>query len=130
MLYVNAATLAGDRAIQKIAGIKLHAGLRGRYFQNSSRGRFIHSGGSSKHFIPGQQDEIVIVTTSEAQLLVMILHTRTDGGRSGEVERCIFHAAYLTGRNQAFINGSESLGVNGQLVIEHRAAARQVEIGM
>jgi len=72
----------------------------------------------------------VIITTREAELLVMIIYARTDCGPAVEVQRRIFHASYFAGGNQAFINGCKIVRVNGQLMTEHRAAARQVEIRM
>jgi len=59
--------------------------------------------GNPESFHSSAQNKVVIVTTSQTQLLVIITDARADGGRRSEIQRRVFHCSNLAGGNQAWV---------------------------
>src|SRR6476661_6607514 len=50
-LFVDVSLFPGDGSIQEIATVKLHARLRGKYFQHAPAGRFMDAGGQRQALV-------------------------------------------------------------------------------
>ena len=64
-MAINLATLAGDRSVQKIAGVKLNAGLGGEYFHDSTGARFEHARGQGEVCAAVVEHPVVVVAQTE-----------------------------------------------------------------
>ena len=127
---VNSA-LSVSTAIQKISGIDLDAGLGRGNFQDPPSGGFIEGGGKAGLiFYTGVQHPIVIVAVAKLQLFVILVNARADSRGFAEIKRSACDGTKFAGRNQSRIHGSETAGAKGELVLENRAGASQIEIRM
>ena len=99
VLPINFSAFSNNTAVQKIARVKLQARLRGKDFQYSPRGGFVNSGGSLHCFGTGAQNEVMIKSAREFQLLVIAVNSRSDARCLRKIHRGIRDALNLAGRN-------------------------------
>ena len=85
-----------DRAVQKIAAVKLPPRFLGPDFQHPARGWFGHARVQTQ-FAHRMVDDPVI---AKLDLLVIGVDTRTDRSRVAEVKRRARHRVQFTGREQ------------------------------
>src|SRR5947207_3503667 len=116
---VRDASLSYDAAVEKIAGIELHARLRRRDFHDAAALRFMDGRGISELSAARAQNEVVIITAGQPQLLVIVFDARPYRRRRGEVHRRIVHGPKLAGRNQPLANRSKRLSIDRQFMIEN-----------
>ncbi len=129
-MLVNPPVFARDRAVQKIARVKLQARFGRENFQDAAAFRFGHPRHQLQLADFLVDDPVVIVAASELELFVVLPDARPNGRRSAEIKRRIVYRPQFPRRNQRRVNRREAVGQNRDLVVENVAFAGQVEIGM
>src|SRR5690606_26321983 len=129
---VDVAVLAGDRTVQEIAAVELHARLGRVHFHDAPRLRILDAGRELESVAVAVQHVVVVVPAAELDLLVVGIDAGPDRGLRAEIERCAFDARELARRNERSIDGRVAIRIDRELVTEHvaRAVAGQVEVGM
>ena len=122
--------LAGFPAVKEIAAVELQAALVGDDFNATSAHR-IHNLADQSHPFPVQAP-VVVVATTETELLVLLPDKLTNGMGRAEIERRPFHGGNLAGRYAQGINRSIGRCMDGHHIVFHRALtlAAEAEEGM
>ena len=134
-LAVLPATRAVQRAVEEVARVELDPRLVGLDRQQASAGRIEQLGCSVELTRLGRwvvEHEVVVIPTSEHELLVAVADALADRVERREIERRSEHRPDLSGRDQSAIDRGEVVGVDPQLVVVDRARplARQVPVRM
>src|SRR3954466_5595802 len=131
-LTVDAPALPGDRPVEEVAGIELHAWLCRADFDRSAADRIFQTRCRCQRTRPDLIDyPVVIIAPPEAKLLVRLPNARADGGRLPKVERRARNRGDLPGRNQRRIDRRKCRCSEPQHMIENGAlTAVQVPIGV
>src|SRR5262245_5873000 len=118
-LLVNAAPLAFDGAVQKIAGIELDARLCRKDFHHPSTRGLIHADGAPKRAAGKVEHPVVIITLAEDQLFVLLVDSGANGCRFCKIHWSALDAPQFAGRNQNPVNRVKAVGLDHDLVIEN-----------
>src|SRR5580700_6467533 len=89
--FVDVALLAGNQSIQVISGIELNSGLGGKYSQNASRGGFIHFGSLGQLTFGMIQQEVIVVSQTQPQLLSLCIDPIADWMSRSKIEWRVRH---------------------------------------
>ena len=127
-MAVHLTVLAGDRPVQKISGIKLHAGLVGQYLQHAPAGWFINFGRLGHLPTAIVEHPVVIVAMPLLQLIVVGIDSCADLGRLAEIERCSFNRGQFSGWNQILIHRCVAAGVDLHNVLQNVAVSLPCEV--
>ncbi len=125
---IDLSALAVNGPVEKIAGVELHAGLRGQDFQNAAAGRLLDTYGEAQA-LP-VQNPVVIVAVAELQLLIIRFDALADRDRLAEIEWRAGDGAKLAGGDERGVDPRETVGMDGDDVAENIAIAFQIEVGM
>ena len=112
-LQVLDALLAGDGAVEEVAGVDLDAGLVGVDLQVDAGGRAPELDGDLRDVALGVQDPVVVVAVAVADLLVVGGDVTADSVRGTEVERGVQHRGDFT---------------RGHIGVVHRGVVRGVHV--
>ena len=88
---IDLAPFALDAAVEKVAGVELHARLRRVDFEDPPAHRLIDSG-RQRGRAAAVQHKIVVVALAQEQLFILLLDPRADRRRLGKVHRRPFDA--------------------------------------
>lgn len=121
-------TVAADRAIEEVAGIELHSGLRGRNFQDASGRGFVNARGQDQARTFAVDHEIVVVSMGKLELFVVVIDAGADLLWFGEIERRSLYRFKFSRRNQMFVHRCKAVGIDHDLVIEDVAIAFALQI--
>src|SRR5881394_3780245 len=105
-VLVVSAAVALNGAIEKVAGVELHARLGGEYFHHAAAGWIAHDGGVV-HLAGGVEDEVVVVS---ARLLDPLAYSV----RRGEIEGSFAHGRELAGWDERIVHRRVLVGVQGE----------------
>ena len=111
-LIVDFAILAGQRAIQEIAGVKLHAWFGSPDLHDPAGAGIVDSGPQSLCSHSSIEHKVVIVTLSELQLLIRFVDALANLSRAHKVEWRAAHAAQFTGRDGSGVGRGEATGIH------------------
>src|SRR6266849_8855063 len=78
--FVDVSLFPRDGSIQEIATVKLHARLRGEYFQHTPAAGLMDAGGQRQAVVLPVDHPVVIVPASYHQLLIVVIDTSADRG--------------------------------------------------
>ncbi len=117
-LWVHVTGLSRE-AIQKIAGIKLHAGLRGRHLKNASACGLYDAGGGNQSLAAPVDHEVVIVAIAVTDLLMIVVDACADCRGRTEIQRGSFNGCKFARRDERGIDGRVPARMNRQLMLEH-----------
>ena len=127
-LTVDAAGLADDRAVEKVAGIELQARRGREHLQHAPGPGIFEPRCRSQLTRLAGHHEVVIVAASDAQLLVApVADALADRARLPEVEGRRRDVAALAGRNQRRIDWRVAFSEQRESMTEHVARAREIE---
>src|SRR5437763_2036563 len=98
VLLADKAAQTGQGAIQKIAGVKLHARLRGVDLQDAARLRIVNAGGETEGLPAIVQHDIMIVAGG---LRLALAQASANRRGLGKIERRILDADAFASRNQS-----------------------------
>src|SRR5829696_2746016 len=102
---VYLAALAFETPVEKVAGVELDAGLR-RVDVHDAPGCLLgHADRLPQRACLPVQHEVVIVTLSELDLLVVRRDSGADGHRLPEIERATRNRPQFAGRDQGVVDG-------------------------
>jgi len=126
------ALLPGNGAIEKIPGIKLHAGFRGEDFHYPPAGGFVNPRRQLQAAGLVIDHEVVVVTAAKSQLFVIIIDACANGGWLGEIQRRSLDGAEFASGNERLIHWSKPVGVQHQFMLQDvsRSLTCQIEITM
>src|SRR3982751_1303543 len=129
-MTVDAPTLSVDRPVEEVARVELHARLIGGDLEGAAARRLDDARGARLARSRSIENEVVIVSTGNLQLLVRLGDPRTDGCRRAEIERRAGDRRQLTGRNQRRVDGRVTARVELQQVTEDVAprTPREIEV--
>src|SRR5438067_10436387 len=129
---IDVTRFAGDRTVEKISRVELHARFGGRYVQRSAAGRIHYARRVAQRAARAVQHDVVVVAFAVAELLVLGVDAPADRGRTAELERRAFDRRQLAGRNERRVDRREPIGVDRQLVPQDVAVplAREVEVAV
>src|SRR4029453_6441237 len=100
-VLVDLPALAGDRAVEEVAGVELQPGLRGQNLERTAGLRLDHARAEPHRPPASVQDEVVVVALADGDLLVLRLDTGADGRRLSEVEGRARNRSQLPGGDEA-----------------------------
>jgi hypothetical protein len=131
-LSVDLAPLAGESAVEEIAGVELNARFGRRYLHHAPGGRLRNPGREIQPTDRLVQNEVVVIAVAEQELLVLFTDPRSDGAWLTEIHRQAFDGTNLAGRDEALVDRCEMVGIDLYLVAKDVAAAcpSQVEVGV
>src|SRR5208337_2329306 len=129
---VGNSVLPLECAIQKIAGVELDRGLGGPDFHHAPSAWLVHLCGLLKLGPLLVDHEVVVVSVSQANQLVVRVNSVANRRCLTEVQGRPRNGAYLTSGNQISVSRCESRGKELQLVSEHGAAScpGHIEVSM
>src|SRR3954449_2661327 len=129
-LAIQLTTLAGDRAVEIVAGIDLEPGLIGEELHDPPRTRRLQPRRKSKLAVTPEAVG-VIIAPAVAQLLIAFTNALAHTARLAEVERRAGNAARRFGqRNGGGVDREEMPGGDHECVIENgraRCCALEIE---
>ncbi len=120
---------ATQAAVEKVTGIKLYARLLGIHLEHASGGR-LRRAGSEGHFFRRNfvQHEIMVITQTASQLLIIAFNIGTDCFRCTKIKCCAGNRTRTTHRNLGFINRRESIRIDHQLMLQNIALPCEIKI--
>src|SRR5882724_1481847 len=131
---VGLATFAGSGSVEKVSGIELNSRLGGPDFEDAAGLRLVDNSRQSQGavFDPACQNEIVVVSHPQLDLLLILIDASTDCCRRRKIKRSSLHRAKFAGRDQSGVDGGELVGVQQQAMLEDVAISlpRQIEVGV
>src|ERR1019366_789156 len=107
VLRIDLAALAGEGAVEEIAGVELNARLGGEHFHHAAGGGPFDARRESEARAFAIDHPIVVVAMAELELFVVLVGARADGGGLGEIEGRAGDGLELAGGDQAGIDRSE-----------------------
>ncbi len=119
VLVIDVTVFAMQRSIQKIAGIELHPGLGRLHGQHPPAGWFDHPRSLLQHAHLSVEDVIMVISPSQAHLLIIVVDPRSDGGRFVEVQRRSRHRGQFAGGNEPRVDRSIAVCRNHHQVVEN-----------
>ena len=125
------ATLAGHRAVEEVAAVKLHRGLVAVHFHHAAAFGVLDPRGKPHALTLGQYPTVV-VPAPELERLEIRLHPLADRGRLGEIHRRARHRRQLTRRNQPGVGRQVMRRVERQYMVVDRGGriAREVPVAV
>ena len=129
---VHRTALAGDRAVEEVPRVELHARLRRRDVHDAAGGRLAHRDDAPERAGVAVEHPVVVVALAVRDLLVLRVDAGADRGGGAEVERRALHRPQLAGRDEGGVDRREPVGLDADLVLQHVAGALpgQVEVGV
>src|SRR5262249_58740072 len=115
-LLVDVTGLAGNRAVEKVPGVKLYSRLSGRHIKRSAGLRFHKPHRVHQALALPVEHEIVVVPVSVVELLIIRTEAAADRRGPPEVERGAGDRSQLSRRDQRLVNRREPTGIARQLV--------------
>lgn len=126
------ATSPDQRAIQKVAAVKLHTGLCRGHFQHSPVLRVAKACGRLKVTGVASQNEVVVIAFRTQKLWVWIVDVRPDQLCRRKVEWGFGNGHQFAGRDQRVVDCRDVIGEQRKLMAEDggRPLTSEVEIGV
>ena len=118
-LAVDAALPSGDAAVEKVAGVELHARLGGCDLERASGRALDDARGVLELGARSCQHVIVIVPAAAMELDVVLSDPGSNRRESAEIERRAGNSRQLAGWNQRLVHRRVPVSVDLQLVLEH-----------
>ena len=130
VLLVGDAGLAGDRAVQEVARVELHAGLGGQHVHDAAAAGLAHRRRHRQHAAAVVQHVVVVV--AHRRRARHLADARPDGREAREVHHRAAHRRDLAGRDQRVVHRREPVRHQHQFVAEDVAlpVAGQVEVAV
>jgi hypothetical protein len=127
VLFVIHAADAGEFAIEKIAGVELHAGFGGEHFQAAAGGWFFHPGDRFEGGTVAFEDEVVIVA---AGIVGELIEARANGGGFLEIEGRAGNGREFAGGNELVVDRCVAIGGDADDVLENVTGTGEVEVAV
>ena len=116
---------AAVAAVEIVAGVELHAGLRGVHLHHASTPRLVDAGGEARQ--RGRLPDGVVVVVA-ARIPADALDPVADRGGPGEVHRRSDHWGELAGRDRLGVDRQVVIGRELELVIEYVAGTAVAKV--
>src|SRR4051812_25634101 len=121
-LLVGVSVLAREFSVQEVAGVKLHARFCGVYLEHSSSLRFKDAGRQLKFRAFTVDDEVVIVSSAQFDLLVICIDAGPDSCSLSEIKWRVLHRTQFARWDYVLVNRREAVGV------QHKFMAQDVPL--
>ena len=119
VLVIDVAVFPMKRPVQKIPGIELYPGLSRFHSQHPPTGRFDHPCRLLHHAHLSVEDVIMVISPSQAHLLIVVVDPRSDGRGLVEVQRRSCHRGQLAGGDERRVDGRIPVCRDHHLVVEN-----------
>src|SRR5688500_4824846 len=118
-MAVRASCLAAKASVEKVARIELEPGLGGVDVEHASGHRFREVRREREAISRPIEDEVVVVASRAAQLLIIGIDAASNRRRQAKIERRTGHRGDRAGRHQLTVYRRELRGMDGELVRQY-----------
>src|SRR5688500_1161928 len=118
-MAVRASRLAAKASVEKVARIELEAGFGGVDVEHAASHRFREARREREAISRPIEDEVVVVASRAAKLLVIGIDATSNRRRKAKIERRTGHRSDRASRHQLAVYRRKLRGMNGELVRQH-----------
>ncbi len=127
-LRVDLAALAGDRAIEEVAGVELHSRLRGGHLHRAAGRRLVDAHDTLEPGRRAREDHVVVVAAAEGDLWMIGVNACANRRGLAEVEWRPFDGGEVSHGDEPLVHRRVAVGLDFDVVPEHIAVAGASEV--